>query len=113
MHNLYSSNGKRSYKNSQKWKRNYKKYFLKFYISLITTFMIADTWQAHYQILSIIFLKKFIELNVNLATMIKNEKHLELNISIATVFLNSKILKLIQKNANLCVFNKNYQHKFD
>ena len=30
-----------------------------------------DLWQAHYQILSIIFLKKFIELNVNMDMMIK------------------------------------------
>ena len=34
-----------------------------------------DLWQAHYQILSITFLKEFIELNVNSNTMIKNVKH--------------------------------------
>ena len=27
--------------------------------------IVQDLWQAHYQILSIIFLKEFIELNVN------------------------------------------------
>ena len=48
-----------------------------------------DLWQAHYQILSIIFLKEFIELNLNLDMMIKNLKHVELNKSIATVFLNT------------------------
>ena len=48
-----------------------------------------DLWQAHHQILSIIFLKEFIELNVNLDTMIKNAKQGKLNISIATVFLNT------------------------
>ena len=42
-----------------------------------------------------IFLKKFIELNVNSDTMIKNVKHVELNISIATVFWNTQILKVI------------------
>ena len=31
-----------------------------------------DIWQAHYQILPIIFLKEFIELNVNTDIMIKN-----------------------------------------
>ena len=42
-----------------------------------------------------IFLKEFIELNVNWDMMIKNVKHVELNISIATVFLNTQILKMI------------------
>ena len=44
---------------------------------------------AHYQILSIIFLKKFVELNVNKEMMIKNVKFVELNISIGTAFLNT------------------------
>ena len=59
--------------------------------------MIAkDLRQAHYQILSIIFLKKFIELNGNTDMMITNMRVVELNISIATVFLNMKIFKMIQ-----------------
>ena len=45
-------------------------------------------WQAHYQILSVIFLKESIKLNINLDTTIKNVKLAELKISIATVFLN-------------------------
>ena len=49
---------------------------------------------AHYQILSIIFLTEFIELNVNTDMMIKNVKLSELNISIVTVFLNIKTLKM-------------------
>ena len=57
--------------------------------------MAPGLWQIDYQILSIIFLKKFRELNVNFDTMIKNVKHVELNISIATVFLNAHILKMI------------------
>ena len=36
--------------------------------------------QAHYQILSRIFLKKFIKLNVNTDKMIKNVKLVELHI---------------------------------
>ena len=57
--------------------------------------IVQDFWQASYQILSIIFLKEFIELNVNSDMMIKNVKHVELNISIATVFLNTQILKMV------------------
>ena len=53
-----------------------------------------DLWQVHYQILSIIFLKEFIELNVNLDTMIKNVKLVELN-SVSTVFFNIQVLKMI------------------
>ena len=55
--------------------------------------MLQDLWQAHYQILSIIFLKEFIKLNTNSVMMIKSVKRIELNISIATVFLNTKVLK--------------------
>ena len=43
----------------------------------------------------IIFLKEFIELNVNSDTMIKNKKHVELNIFITTAFLNVQTLKMI------------------
>ena len=52
-------------------------------------------WQAHCQILSIIFLKEFIKLNVNIDKMIKNVKLVKLNISIVTVFLNTQILEMI------------------
>ena len=48
---------------------------------------------SFYQILSIIFLKEFIELNVN-TKMIKNVRLVELNISIGTVFMNMWILKM-------------------
>ena len=58
--------------------------------------MIAqDSWQAYYQILSIIILKEFIKLNVNADTKIKKMKLADLNISIATAFLNTWILKMI------------------
>ena len=49
---------------------------------------------SFYQILSIIFLKEFIELNVN-TKMIKNVRLVELNIGIGTVFMNMWILKMI------------------
>ena len=62
------------------------------YYSLLTA---QDLWHAHYQIMSIIFQKEFIELNVNSDTVIKNARHVVLNISIATVFWNTRILKMI------------------
>ena len=49
----------------------------------------------HYQILSIIFLKEFLELNVNLDTVMKNVKLVESNISFGTVFSRIKALKMI------------------
>ena len=54
-----------------------------------------ELWQPHYQILSIIFPEKFIDLNVIMEMMIKNAKLVELNTSIATVFLNTKNFKMI------------------
>ena len=65
-------------------------------ISYILNLYIAqDLWQAHCQILSIIFQKELRELNVISDTIIKIMKHAELNISIATFFLNTQILKII------------------
>ena len=49
---------------------------------------------AHYQIMSIIYLKEFMKLNVNSDTMIKNVKHVGLHINIATFFLKTQILKI-------------------
>ena len=49
----------------------------KIYVTYGNLLTAQDLWQFHYQILSIIFLKEFMELNVNLDTMIKNVKHLE------------------------------------
>ena len=61
----------------------------KIYLTYYNLLIVQDLWQAHYQILSIIFLKEFIELNVNTDMMTKNVILAELNISIATVFLNT------------------------
>ena len=76
--------------------------------------MIAqDLWEAHYQIVSIIFLKDFIELNVNQDIAIKNVKHEKLNISIATFFFeytNFKVDLIEYKYLNC---NISYQRKFD
>ena len=44
----------------------------KIYLTHYNLLIVQDLWQAHYQVLSITFLKEFIELNVNTDTMIKN-----------------------------------------
>ena len=88
MNNLYSFNRKSSYKNWQKWRRNYKKYVLRIKISLkckIYGKFISKSF----------FLKEFTELNVNMDKMIKNVNIAESNISIATVILNIQTLKKI------------------
>ena len=55
-------------------------------------FIDIEGWQSLHQFLSIIFLKKFIELSVKRDMMIKNARLLELNISIGIIFLNIKKL---------------------
>ena len=70
--------------------KNLQKIYLTYYNLLIA----QDLWQAHYQILSIIFLKKFIKLNVNTGT-IKKKKIAELSISITTALLNTYTSKMI------------------
>ena len=54
-----------------------------------------DLWEVDYQILSIIFLKEFIELNVNIDMMIKNVRLVEIDVSIETVFFNIQTLNVI------------------
>ena len=67
----------------------------KIYLTYYSLFIAQDLRQAYYQILSIIFLKEFMELNVNTNMMIKSVRLVEFNIIIATVFLNTSILKMI------------------
>ena len=67
----------------------------KIYRTYYNLLIVQDLWQAHYKILSIIFLKNFVELRVNTNMMIENVKTVQLNISIANVFLNTQILKMI------------------
>ena len=59
-----------------------------------------DLQQAYSQVLSIIFLKKLIELNGNTDMIIKNARLVELDISIASVFWN-------------LLSNRNCQRMFD
>ena len=67
----------------------------KIYRTYYNLLIVQDLWQAHYKILSIIFLKNFVELRVNTNMMIENVKPVQSNISIANVFLNTQILKMI------------------
>ena len=67
----------------------------KIYLTYYNLLIVQDLLQAHYRILSIIFLKEFIELNINLDTIKKNVKLAKLNIRIANVFLNTQILQMI------------------
>ena len=50
------------------------------YVTYYDLLIAQDLWQGHYQNLLIIFVKEFIELNVNSDTIIKNVKHVKLNI---------------------------------
>ena len=55
------------------------------YLTYCNLLIAQDLWQVLYQIMSIIFLKEFIELRLNLDTMVKDVKHVELIISIAAL----------------------------
>ena len=57
-----------------------EKKLLKMYVTYYSLLIAQDLWQVLYQILSIIVLKKFIELNVNTNMMIKNLKLVELRL---------------------------------
>ena len=67
----------------------------KIYLTSYNFLVVQDLWQAHYQILSIIFLGEFIKLNANTDTVIKNVKLVELHLKYVTVFLNTQSLKMI------------------
>ena len=63
----------------------------KIYLTYYNLLIAQDLWQAHYQILRIIFMKEFIKLNVNMDTMTSNMELVELYTKYATVFLNTQI----------------------
>ena len=73
----------------------------KIYLTDYNLLIAQDLWQAHYQILSTIFLKKFTKLDMNMDATIKKVKLAELNINIATAFLNTQTLKMIQQNKSV------------
>ena len=68
----------------------------KIYFTYYNLLIVQDLQQATNQILTMVFLKEFIKLNVKTDTMIKNVKPAELNINIATVFLNTQTLKIVE-----------------
>ena len=54
----------------------------KAYLTNYNLLIAHDSWQAHHQILLIILLKKFINLNANMEMITKNVKRVELNTKI-------------------------------
>ena len=67
----------------------------KIYLSYCNLLIAQDLWEAHCQMLSIIFLKEFTKLNVSVSTMTKNVQLVELHMKYATVFLNIQTSKMI------------------
>ena len=67
----------------------------KIYVAYYNLLIAQDLWQVYYQILLIIFQKDFIELNLNIDTMIKKCETVELNTKIVSAFLNTQILRII------------------
>ena len=67
----------------------------KIYLIRYNLLIVHNLWKIHYQMLSTIFLKQVIKLNVNKDMMIKNVKLVELHTKYATVFLNVQNLYMI------------------
>ena len=65
-----------------------EKKWRKIYVTCYNLLAVQNIWQVHHQMLSIIFLMEFIELNVNRDMMIKNLKLPELNKSM-TILSNT------------------------
>ena len=86
-----------------------KKIYLIYYNLLIA----QDLWQAHYQILSIIILKEFVELNINMNMKIKKSESCGINYEYYDCFLEYTNFKddLIKYRCLFC--NMNCQRKFD
>ena len=57
--------------------------------------IVKDLSQAHYQILLVILLKKFMKLNSSMDMIIKNAKRVRLMTKIVSVALNTQTLKVI------------------
>ena len=81
----------------------------KIYLTYYSLLIVQDLWRAHYQILSIIFLKEFIELNVNTNMTIKNIKLAELNKD-CDCFLEYTNFKYNLTEYKCLCRNKNYQY---
>ena len=79
----------------------------------LNSLSVQDLWQAHYQILSTISLKKFIKLKVNMDMLIKYVKHVKLkykDCKCCLEYTNNKN-DLIEYKCLCC--NKNYEKTLD
>ena len=85
----------------------------KIYPSYYNLLIAQDLWQAHYQILSIDFLKEFVELNVNLDMTMKKYETCKIKYKYCNCFLEYQNFKddLMEYKCLCC--EKRYQHKFD
>ena len=78
------------------------------YLTDYNLLIAQELWQAHYQILLMILLNKFIELNVNTDTIIKNVKLVELNTKHVDKFaisLNFHTVRKTKHLVNACLRN--------
>ena len=69
-------------------------------------------WRTHYQVLPIIFLTQFIELNVNLNAIIQNVKR-GIKYKYCDCFLEYANFKDDLVEYKCLCFNKKYQHIYD
>ena len=88
----------------------------KIYLTYYSLLIARDLWQDHYQILSMIFLKKFTKLNVNTGTMIKNAKTYEIKYRYGNYFreytnFKDDLIEYICRIYFCC--NKHYQQRLD
>ena len=63
----------------------------KIYLTYYNLLIVQGSWQAHYEILLIVFLSEFIKVNIYTDRMIKNVKLAESNICVGTVFLHEQL----------------------
>ena len=92
----------------------FKKQFTCFnFLTYYNLLIVQDLWQASDKILSIIFLKEFMELNVITDMIIKKYETCGIKYKYCNCFLEHTNFKddLIEDKCLCC--NKNYQQKFD
>ena len=85
----------------------------KIYLTHYNLLIVQDLWQAHYQIVPIIFLKEFIKLNVNSDMMIKKCETCGVKYKYYDCVLEHPNFKDDLTEYKCLCCHKNYQHKFD
>ena len=78
----------------------------KIYLPYYNLLIAQDLWQAHYQILPIIFLKEFIELNVNMDMIIEKRETCGIKYKYCDCFYEYTNFKDDLLNANVRVVKK-------